>query len=48
MLEIEKTSQIAAEMRRLNLAVFGIIGTHYIKDGQKRLEFRKDAVVFGS
>ncbi|VDP54002.1 unnamed protein product, partial [Schistosoma margrebowiei] len=37
MWETEKTSQIALEMRRYNLAVLGISETHCTQAGQKRL-----------
>ncbi|VDO77045.1 unnamed protein product [Schistosoma margrebowiei] len=37
MWEIRKTSQIATEMRRYNLAVLGISETHWTQAGQQRL-----------
>ncbi|VDO59210.1 unnamed protein product [Schistosoma margrebowiei] len=37
MWETGKTSQIALEMRRYNLAVLGISETHWTQAGQKRL-----------
>ncbi|PXX94314.1 hypothetical protein DF185_23040, partial [Marinifilum breve] len=37
MWETGKTSQIATEMRRYNLAVLGISETHWTQAGQKRL-----------
>ncbi|VDO81480.1 unnamed protein product [Schistosoma margrebowiei] len=37
MWETGKTSQIAAEMRRYNLAILGISETHWTQVGQKRL-----------
>ncbi|VDP30999.1 unnamed protein product [Schistosoma margrebowiei] len=37
MLETGKTSQIATEMERYNLAILGIIETHWTQAGQKRL-----------
>ncbi|VDP50221.1 unnamed protein product [Schistosoma margrebowiei] len=37
MWETEKTSQIAMEMRRYNIAVLGISETHWTQAGQKRL-----------
>ncbi|VDP20396.1 unnamed protein product [Schistosoma margrebowiei] len=37
MWETRKTSQIAMEMRRYNLAVLGISETHWTQTGQKRL-----------
>ncbi|VDP18657.1 unnamed protein product [Schistosoma margrebowiei] len=37
MWETGKTSQIAMEMRRYNLAVLGISETHWTQDGQQRL-----------
>ncbi|VDO85218.1 unnamed protein product [Schistosoma margrebowiei] len=41
MWETVKTSQIATEMRRYNLAVLGISETHWIQAGQKRLATRE-------
>ncbi|VDP41872.1 unnamed protein product [Schistosoma margrebowiei] len=37
MWETGKTSQIAMEMKRYNLAVLGISETHWTQAGQKRL-----------
>ncbi|VDP23653.1 unnamed protein product [Schistosoma margrebowiei] len=37
MWETGKTSQIATEMRRYNIEILGISGTHWTQTGQKRL-----------
>ncbi|VDO85205.1 unnamed protein product [Schistosoma margrebowiei] len=47
MCETVKTSQIAMEMRRYNLAVLGISETHCTQAGQQRLNTREMLVYSG-
>ncbi|VDP16543.1 unnamed protein product [Schistosoma margrebowiei] len=41
MWETERVFQIAAEMKRHNLQVLGISGTHWMQVGQQRLAMKK-------
>ncbi|VDP41610.1 unnamed protein product [Schistosoma margrebowiei] len=47
MWETGKTSQIATEMRRYNLAILGTSETHWTQAGQKRLAKGEMLLYFG-